>query len=141
MDQLLYNCLPRIDDLIDLSTDGFPAPPDFQKNGSSFILLAGLSEEEVLELMTAASRRGDELCARLSAQSPDTGWDVSAKPVLLFESLGSALELHRLACTENEDEVLDLAHRLQLEFNEPWGRVKSISDEVWRGIYRHFCGE
>ena len=136
MDQLFYQKLPQVDDVIELWLDdasGAVSPEDYRGNSSRVILLAGVEEEELFGFMERVNCRGEEL--RGYAAGWGSSWDVSVKPILLFESLAGALQLHRMIQTEHTDDIWELVQELQLDYNEPWGRVKRIGDEAWNERY------
>lgn len=137
MDQLLFHCLPRIDDAISIwlndSLLGI-LPPNYQKNDSDFIILSDVSEEDTDRFMARVKHRGEELAQFYCSQNFGNDWDVYVKPILHFLNFSSALEFHDLTKNCDEDEVFALVGELQLLYNEPWEHVHPISDENWDEI-------
>lgn len=141
MDQLLFHCLPRIDDAISIWLND-PLlgllPPNYQKNDSDFIILSDVSEEDTDRFMTQVKQRGEELAQFYRSQNAGNDWDVCIKPILHFLNFSSALEFHNLTKNGDKDEVYALVGELQLLYNEPWEHVRPISDENWVEIYTQY---
>lgn len=141
MDQLLFHCLPRIDDAISIWLNDTLLellPPNYQKNDSDFIILSDVSEEDTDRFMTQVKQRGEELAQFYCSQAFENNWDVYIKPILHFLNFSSALEFHNLTKNGDKDEVYALVGELQLLYNEPWEHVRPISDENWDEIYSQY---
>ncbi len=79
MDQLLFHCLPRIDDAISIWLNDTLLellPPNYQKNDSDFIILSDVSEEDTDRFMTQVKQRGEELAQFYCSQAFENNWDV-----------------------------------------------------------------
>ena len=143
IDQLLCNCLPRIDDFLDIwiegDTDGIVLP-DHEGADSCFILIYGVTENVVDSCLPAVKARAEELKRQFERNAPELLYDISIKPIFLFESFQDALECHRIINDFSWEDMCDFTTDLQLDHNEPWTAVKTITESTWeRKRNEYFC--
>jgi len=136
-EQLLLNCLPREDDVISIWTD--PEQTEMECNhyngtDSDYILIAGVNETQVREIMFEVERRKEEFVSFYRSRFPHNAWEVRAKPIILVESLADELAFLRLMEGLDEGDQSEVLSEIQLALNEPWGKVMKVTPEVWRQI-------
>ena len=135
--QLALNGLPRIDDFIRIWIDpNVPqkARPDWEPSDSDYMILTGQDNPSISKLMTEVNHRGQELSAFFCSNYPSGSWDVMIKPVMWIESLDAALDLYKTISSLDEGDQAEILTDIQLEFDEPWGMVSLITDDIWSEI-------
>lgn len=132
-EQMLLNCLPRIDDMLSIWTvpGETRRPPSWEGSDSDYVLISGVETAAISDFMAVVKRRGQELMAFYRELLPDGSWDVTVKPIFLFEALDLALEFQGMISMLDEGGQAEALSDLQLKYNEPWSEVTMIDFAEW----------
>ena len=136
-EQLLLNCLPRTDDIISIWTDPDVAGmecPGFDGTDSDYILIAGVEEKKLSEVMCDVKQRKEEFVKYYRGNFSNQAWEVRAKPIVLVEDFVDELAFLELMASLDEGDQAEVLSEIQLALNEPWGKVTNITPDVWRKI-------
>jgi len=134
---LLVNELPQADSFIQIWTDpDVPqiACPKWEDTDIDYIILTGQNEQSMTELMVEVNKRGQELTEFFRDHYAAGSWDVMIKPIAWMESIEAAIELYETLSFLDEGDQSEILTDIQLEFNEPWGRVKLIDSDTWEEL-------
>lgn len=132
-EQLLLNCLPQTDDMLSIWTEPSEVrrPSTWTGCDSDYVLISGVDTAAMSDFMAVVKQRGQELMAYYRELLPDAPWDVSVKPIFLFETMDLALEFRGMIGMLDEGDQAEVLSDLQLEYNEPWGEVTMIDFAEW----------
>ena len=85
-------------------------------------------------MMSEVNKRGKELTTFFRNHYAVGSWDVMIKPIAWMESIESAIDLYEILSFLDEGDQSEVLTEIQLEFNEPWGRVRLIDSDAWEEL-------
>lgn len=137
----LYNCLPETDDFLEIQLEYQQLSqilPEYNDCKESCICIYGVLEEELNQLLGEVNHKANEYVQLIRNSIDVELWDLLIKPILLFEDKEYALSFIDYSNQLDEEDYLDFIFKLQCDYNEPWGKVKTIKKDELKDILYNY---